>query len=128
MIIVIPSESGGCFNSSHRASLLSEADHHKVGASVWKGRRLLSLGWNTTKTHPLSNTRYKAHHAEFSALIGNHKLDLVGATIFVTRLTPGGRLLMARPCQDCFEMIRAAGIARIFYTNENGEIERDERL
>lgn len=119
---------GGCFKTSHKAALLSAADHHKVGASVWKGKRLLSVGWNNTKTHPLSNTRYKAHHAEFSALIGNHKIDLIGATIMVTRLTPGQRLLMAKPCPECFKIIKAAGIARIYYTNEIGEIERDERL
>lgn len=119
---------GGCFKTSHKAALLSEADHHKVGASIWKGKRLLSVGWNTTKTHPLSNTRYKAHHAEFSALIGNHKIDLIGAAIMVTRLTPGQRLLMAKPCPECYKIIRAAGISRIYYTNEIGEIERDERV
>lgn len=123
-----PALLAGCIKVAAKATLLSNADHHKVAAAIFAGKRLLSLGWNTTKTHPKSSTRYFAHHAEFSALIGNHKIDLVGSTIMVTRRTPGGQFLMARPCDECFKVIRAAGIARIYYTNEVGDIERDDRL
>lgn len=116
------------FRTAAKACLLSNADHHKVGAAVYSGKRLLSIGWNHEKSHPKSTTRYNAHHAEFTALIGNHKLDLVGSTIMVTRLTPGGQYLMAKPCPECFKIIKAAGIGRIYYTNENGDIERDDRI
>lgn len=116
------------FKVAAKACLLSSASHHRVGSVLFKGKRILSIGFNSTKTHPLSQTRYKSSHAEFSTLIGNHKLDLVDSHILVTRLTPGGQYLMAKPCPECFKFIKAAGISRIYFTNENGDIERDDRL
>lgn len=116
------------FKVAAKACLLSDADHHKVGSVIFKKKSILSVGWNSTKTHTKSMTRYSAHHSEFHALVGNHKTDLAGAYILVTRLTPGGKYLMAKPCPECFAFIKAAGISRIYFTNENGDIERDNRL
>jgi deoxycytidylate deaminase len=106
------------------AAIMSGAPHHKVGAAIFAGRRLISLGWNSKKTHPDSKTRHQAHHAEFAALIGNYKYDLVGAVIYVTRITPGGVLSMSKPCEHCQEVIRASGIRKVFYTNHAGDVEK----
>ena len=40
-----------------------------------------------------------------------------GADNYVTRHTPTG-MAMAKPCDNCMEAIRAAGIRRIYYTND----------
>lgn len=109
---------------AQKAALLSTAPHHKVGSSIMKGKRVLSVGWNSDKTHPASKTRYNAHHAEFACIVGNHKLDLIGCTLYVTRVTPGGRISMAKPCSDCCDIIRAAGIDKVFYTTHSGDVER----
>jgi len=109
---------------AHKAALASMAQHYRVGAAIFKGPRLISIGWNSEKTHPSSCTRYSAHHAEFSALVGNYKYDLVGASIFVVRITPSGKIGMAKPCDACQDFIYAAGITKVFYTNFNGNIEK----
>jgi deoxycytidylate deaminase len=110
-----------------KAALLSGAEHHRVGAAIFKGKSLVSLGWNSTKTHPDSKTRYNAHHAEFDCLMGNYKHDLVGASIFVARITKGGRLGVSKPCSECEVIIRGVGIKKIYYINQNGEVERMKR-
>lgn len=109
---------------ANKAALISDAPHHRVGAAIFLGRRLISIGWNSDKTHPDSRTRYNAHHAEFAAIIGNHKFDMLGASIFVVRLTPAGTARMAKPCPECQKVILAAGISKIFYTNFDGEVEK----
>lgn len=107
-----------------KAALLSGAEHHRVGAAIFKGKSLISLGWNSTKTHPSSTTRYNAHHAEFDCLMGNYKHDLVGASIFVARITKGGHLGIAKPCPSCEAVIRAAGIKKVYYTNNAGSVDK----
>lgn len=109
---------------ARKAALMSNAPHHKVGAAIFSGNRLISIGWNSTKTHPSSKTRHKAHHAEFAALVGNYKYDLIGTTLFVTRVTPGGAISMAKPCDECQKVIKAAGIKKVYFTNHYGHIEK----
>jgi len=46
---------------------------------------------------------------------------LFGATLYVSRIH-NGRLLLARPCAFCMELIRAVGIKKIFYSDSNGSI------
>lgn len=107
-----------------KAALLSGAEHHRVGAALFKGKALVSIGWNSKKTHPASLTRYKAHHAEFACLTGLYKTDLATTTIFVARITKGGNIGMSKPCDACSSLLRASGIKKVFYTNNKGEIER----
>lgn len=104
--------------------MLSCADEHKVGAALMKGKTLVGVGWNSTKTHPKSCTRYNGHHAEFACLIGPSKYAIVGATIFVARITRGGNLGISKPCDKCEEFLRAAGVRCAYYYNRNGEVEK----
>jgi deoxycytidylate deaminase len=106
-----------------RAANFSDA-HLKVGAAILKGSRLISIGWNDSrKTHPSSGTRYHGIHAEFSAIVGNYKTSLHGATIFVARLKKNC-LGMAKPCPACEQLIREAGIKKVYFTNNDGQVER----
>src|SRR5688572_12536858 len=91
-----------------KAAQFSEVQgRNKVGAAILKGKTLVSIGWNSDKTHPSSKTRYHAHHAEFSCLIGTRKVDISGATIFVVRITRRGKTGISKPCTECQEVIRA---------------------
>jgi deoxycytidylate deaminase len=74
------------------------------------GKRILSAGWN-----------YDEVHAEINA-IGSLKHFRKGLTILSIRVMRSGKLGMARPCNDCMEIIRANHFRWILYTNENGEI------
>lgn len=97
----------------------------KVGAAILKGRRIVSVGFNRTKTTPLirrklSNTSLVDKlHAEMSAIL-KARTDLYGATIYVARTTAFGTLSMSKPCHLCMAMIREAGIKNIYYTTMNG--------
>lgn len=92
----------------------------RLGAALYNGNKLISIGWNQRKTHPLSTTRFKTQHAEFSCLVGMNKEDVIGSTLYVFRLTKTNRPGMALPCDRCQELIRAAGIRKVWYSNDTG--------
>ncbi len=106
-----------------RAALLSTAKQ-RVGAALICGKTLVSIGWNSSKTHPCSCSPGKSMHAEFACLIGCNREQLSSSTLFVVRLTKGGNLGISKPCRDCHELIMAIGIRRVFYLNRKGEIEK----
>lgn len=101
------------------AALLSE-EKYRVGASIYIGNKLISVGWNSKKTHPDNESIFKWHHAETAALIGTSKRDLSKATIYVVRLTRTNRISISKPCEGCQRMLKAAGITRIVYTDRLG--------
>lgn len=95
---------------------------HKVGAVVAKGSRILSTGYNSRQHSSLLQT--STRHAEAAAILKilkeRRQHDLVGADLFVTRITGGGRVGMAKPCRACEGLARSVGIRKVFYTtNEN---------
>jgi deoxycytidylate deaminase len=99
---------------------LSDHIRHKVGAALFKKKSLISIGWNTQKSHPDSKTLLSMQHAEFNCLVGNHKYDLVGSTIFVARITRHGILGISKPCDDCEEFLRLAGVKAAWYIDRGG--------
>ena len=84
-----------------------ECDYiYRLGAVVVRGGKILSIASNTRKGH-----------AEVNAIKQASKTE--GADIYVTRHTPTG-MAMAKPCDNCMEAIKAAGIRRIYYTSRDG--------
>ncbi len=61
-------------------------------------------------------------HAEEDAL---RRLCFGGwvGCFFVLRLTPGGRIALARPCDSCMRMLLRAGAREIYWTTNNGTVE-----
>lgn len=93
----------------------------RVGAAIYLGNRLVSIGWNTDRTNPNAQTIFRWEHAELNALIGTSKYDLTRATIYVVRITQTGMIRMAKPCGDCQRVLRAAGLRRVVYTDNSGK-------
>lgn len=56
-------------------------------------------------------------HAEAAVLKGHAKR---GGRIYIARLTPGGRLGLAKPCPRCVAALREAGINRVVWTTSTG--------
>ncbi|MAK50984.1 MAG: hypothetical protein CMG85_17330 [Marinobacter sp.] len=84
-----------------------ECDYfYRLGAVIVKGGKILAIASNTRKGH-----------AEVNAIKQASKTE--GADIYVTRHTPTG-MAMAKPCDNCMEAIKAAGIRRIYYTSRDG--------
>ncbi len=93
------------------------------GAVISKGRRVLGMGCNLLKTHPvLGGGPVRAVHAEAAAIRDAVRkgVNLNGKDIYVTRINCENRL--SRPCPDCERLLRKYGIRRVFYTNEKGTI------
>lgn len=87
---------------------------------MFRGNRLLSIGWNQSKTHPTQHSIFRWQHAELSALIGTRKLDLARATLYVARVTKQGFVRISRPCDDCQRVLRAAGVRHVMYVGRDG--------
>jgi deoxycytidylate deaminase len=104
----------------------------RLGAVIFRGRRkVLAVGHNRDKTHPMSKyfNVYTGKecswiHAEQSALISCRWYDTVtGSSILVARLLANDKPGMARPCGNCIRILKQYSIKKIFYTTgEQDEI------
>lgn len=99
--------------------LAAEAEHdvtHQLCALVVSKNRVLSVGYNQPKTHPISSdTAQQQLHAEMDALLRcSDGAD--GAEIIVTRVKPSGKPGLAKPCDVCQGILRRFGVRRVFYT------------
>jgi dCMP deaminase len=92
----------------------------KVGAVIYKGNRVVSIGFNKMKSHPkLANSdRYYALHAEMSAIL-NAKQDLTGCVMFVYREFANQKPAISRPCKNCLPVIIESGIKAVYYSDDN---------
>lgn len=97
----------------------------KHGAVIVKNGRVLALGINKQKNADI-NTPYAVNvpeyftvHAEADAI--NRCANTEGATIYIARINKNGEERFSRPCDNCAETIRKAGIRTVIYTLTEGE-------
>lgn len=100
---------------------------------ILKNKRIVSIGMNSPKTHPL-NLKYnyinKQRH-KISEVVGTHselraviKLGLEeykGYTLVNTRINRNQEIDYSFPCNGCMEMIKELGFDRVIYTTKHGE-------
>jgi deoxycytidylate deaminase len=101
---------------------------YRLGAVITKGSRVLATGHNSISYCSVNNFQ-NSRHAEMDAILHllhkhNGLSSLAGSTLYVTRITKTGRTAMAKPCKKCMALILSVGIRDIFYTTDNGSIER----
>lgn len=113
-----------------KESIIVDDNKYVVGAFAFDSRgMILAKGTNSfVKTHPRQKQladcvglEHKIYlHAEVSAIVkSSAKID----TLIVTRiLQHTDEIAMARPCPVCCEAIRQAGIKKVYFTNEEGEL------
>lgn len=103
-----------------RAALeLAAASEHDVTyqlcALVVQKNRVLSVGYNQPKTHPISvGTPLSQLHAEMDALLRCGTAE--GAEVIVVRSKPSGKPGLAKPCSVCENILRRFGVRKVFYT------------
>lgn len=94
----------------------------KLGAALYAGSNLLSLGWNVyKKTHPQSVPALaKNLHAEHSAILRRQHYDNNRKLImYVWRETGDGQVACSKPCDNCVWIMRESGIGEVrFYDEE----------
>lgn len=111
------------------ATKYSNAKKMKIGAVVFKGRVIISLGWNFVPTRNIAAKFVKKHsglvarsiHAEMAALLRAGK-KAKGASLFVYR----HNFNTTKPCYLCIYLIRKAKIKNLYYC-QDGELHH-ERL
>ncbi len=93
--------------------------YYQLCALVVKKNRVLSVGYNNPKTHPLAKTKMKQLHAEMDAVIGCTAEQLDGAEIVVVRARRDRKIGMAKPCAACHAFIKSMGLKSVYYTVDN---------
>lgn len=111
---------------------LSERHKHKTGCVLLdRQNRVISVGVNATRTHPLqaryaeqTDNPFKIHlHAEISALTRLRRQH-IPHTAIVVRLLANGKRSMAKPCPVCEAALLDNGIEQIFFTDNKGEVQK----
>lgn len=105
------------FEIAKKLSKFSDHHQHKLGAVLTQKNRVVGIGFNKLKTNPKSTHLFKAHHAEFDAILNSEKYDLRGCDIYVYRETRNGDMAMSYPCASCYNLIKSKGIKNIYYTD-----------
>ena len=123
------------FNLARNACYYSDFMKARLGAVlIYKGK-VMSVGWNSTKTSPLQKSLNKFRHYELDCGVAHHTLhaevscltkardldiDWDRASLFICRIKKDGSRGLSRPCLGCQALIRSMGIKNIYYTtNEN---------
>lgn len=122
-------------NLARNACYYSDFMKARLGAVlIYKGK-VMSVGWNSTKTSPLQRqlNRYRGYnintstahdtlHAEVACLskIRDLDIDWNRASLFVCRIKKDGSRGLARPCKGCQALIKSMGIKNVYYSTENG--------
>lgn len=102
-----------------------KSDHAKwkLGSVLWRGGSVLSTACNRIRNDPdvVENSKYFlcTVHSEVAAIKAAG--DVSGAKLFVARRRRDGGLGLAKPCDRCMKVIRASGVRRVFYTDDQGQ-------
>jgi len=100
---------------------------HKMGAIIFKGKIIVSKGYNHSSKSVKSITKEFCNrpgviHAEVAAILSAKK-DLKGYNILVVRINNNGALRLAKPCRYCVGYLKFVGIRHIYYST-NYEIKK----
>ena len=129
------------FKLAKNASTFSDC-HIKIGAVLMYKNKVVSVGYNTTKSNPIQKAyniyrnangreydverQNNGLHAEIMALqhaIRSFKGDLSKCSIFVySEKREGYKRLtrLTKPCNACSKRLEELGIRNIYYTTNNG--------
>ena len=114
------------YNTAQNLAIKEALKSHcnfKVGAVLSKKSNILSKGFNSKNTSPKGSGILKSKHAELVVTFRYLRLNgqtLPGAHVFVARVSKTGKLGLARPCHDCWSMLKSVGISTVFYTAPEG--------
>jgi len=107
---------------------LKSKDRHKIGAIIFGKKVIVSKGHNCKERSvksllPLFQKREHSVHAEVSSIILARK-SVRGLSMLVVRVNNQGKLRLAKPCSVCMTYIRYVKIKNVYYSTNDGTIER----
>jgi deoxycytidylate deaminase len=92
------------------------------GCIIAHGNRIVSAGFNSTKTHPMLKklTPFPYLHAESHA-IAKAGLDACNnARVYIVRVRSRGNIGLSKPCRVCSALLQEAKVKEVFYSTEEG--------
>jgi deoxycytidylate deaminase len=98
-------------------------------AGIFKKQELVSVGFNTRKTHPKTIKFYpsfkhdNATHAEMLAVIRGRLEDYSGHDLIVVRIDNNYNVNLSAPCQHCANLIKTLNFNKIYYSDSHGNIQ-----
>lgn len=123
------------FKHARNIAKMSDYPRHKIGCIVVYDNKIIGMGFNSKKTHPLQKVynveRFSCDntphcmHAEVHALAGlihNKAINWKKVSIYNYRETKDGCLAMSKPCPSCMKLIKDLGIKDIYYTSNDGYV------
>jgi tRNA(Arg) A34 adenosine deaminase TadA len=101
---------------------LTSTQRMRHGAVVMHGNRVLAVGVNSHRAHPLVVSDPKtdsAWHAEVAALRSlRTTVDYSRLTLYVARVLKNGTPANSRPCTRCMAVLDYLGITNIRWTED----------
>ena len=85
----------------------------KHGALLVKGGCIVALGYNKPRNAHLAITRASIHAEEVAI---KKAKNTKGAMLIVVRINSRGMAMSSKPCNQCQELIKSAGIRKVVYT------------
>jgi deoxycytidylate deaminase len=128
-LILVPADNPASYLSSDaelsrlfkaRSIALTSTERQRHGAVIFSGRKLLAVGVNTYRNHPLAVTNPKieaSYHAEANALkqLKYNELNPKSLRLFIVRVNNAGELMPSRPCNNCYDALVATGFFKVIY-------------
>lgn len=121
------------FEHAKNIAKFSDYPQHKLGCIAVLGNKIISVGFNTMKTHPTQQIYNKYRdiggnevihrlHAETMCLLPlrNLNIDFNKIDLYIYRICKSREHGLSRPCCSCVEFIKELNIKNIFYTTDNG--------
>jgi deoxycytidylate deaminase len=114
------------FDVALAATALSDAPRAglRMGSALYAGARLLSVGANRWySTHPDSDNREfnRTVHAEHVAILKRRYTNQSGLTLYVARIRADGSYGCSKPCGNCMNLMKLAGVTRVRYFDHEGK-------
>jgi deoxycytidylate deaminase len=113
------------YNTAFKLAETSTYGRFRLGAIIAKKNKIVSMGTNQKKSHPLQ-AKYATRphleawlHAEIHSLSLARVEDLLDADIYVSRILKNGTLGNSRPCSGCLKAIKDYGLRGMYFYEDD---------
>ncbi len=99
-------------------------------AAIFRKKRLISLGFNTIKTHPKAIRFYPSYkyenatHSEMLAVIRAKLEDFSGCDLIVVRVDNNNLINNSKVCIHCAAFLKTMNFDNIYYSDSSGQIQK----
>lgn len=119
------------FIKAREVASVSDFSKTHVGCIAVYRRKIIGVGFNTDKTHPVqkyynrfrdsSETFSPKLHTEINCMnkIKNFNINFNKVKLYIYRIRKDVSFGMARPCPSCMSAIKDLGIKDIYYTTND---------